>query len=116
MEVVFQAMKILSIALFLFYGIDCLRSEKMHKEFERFGLSRYRTTVGTLEILGAVGLLVGYLLPLLVAISSAGLTLLMLLGVATRIRVGDSVIDTLPAFLLMLANAFILLYAVSWIG
>jgi hypothetical protein len=51
--------------LFLFYGIASLFFEGMRRDFERFGLSRLRTLVGTLEVLGALGLIVGQLWPAL---------------------------------------------------
>jgi hypothetical protein len=102
---------ILSIGLFLGYGVACLFGNGMATEFERFGLSRFRRLTGTLEILGALGLLVGYWLPMLQLLSAAGLSLLMLLGVGTRVRVRDSLLETVPAAALCVANAFIALSA-----
>lgn len=96
-----------SSAVFLFYGIACLCLDGMKRDFERFGLSRLRTVTGTLEVLGALGLIVGLFWPPLVALSSGGLALMMLLGIATRIRVLDSLAQTLPALILMCLNLFI---------
>ena len=50
-------------------------------------------------------------MPPLVLVASAGLALLMLLGVATRIRVRDSFMETLPAVVLLLVNAYIFIDA-----
>ncbi len=97
----------LSASLFLFYGLLCLFSDGMETEFERFGLSRYRRLTGSLEVLGAVGLLVGIFEPGVMLAASAGLALLMVLGVITRIRVRDSFFETLPAAVLLLMNLFI---------
>lgn len=114
MESAFQVSVGLSVVLFLYYGLSGLLSDGMVAEFERYGLSRYRRLTGILEVLGAAGLVVGYfVLPVLV-LASAGLTLLMALGVATRIRVRDSVAETVPAFALMLVNAYILVYALRF--
>jgi hypothetical protein len=114
MEIAFHVSVGVSVVLFLSYGLSGLFSDGMAAEFERYGLSRYRRLTGVLEILGAVGLVVGYfVLPVLV-LAAAGLTLLMALGVATRIRVRDSVAETIPAFALMLVNAYILIYALSF--
>jgi hypothetical protein len=114
MESVFQVSVGLSVVLFLYYGLSGLLSDGMVAEFERYGLSRYRRLTGSLEVLGAVGLVVGYfVLPVLV-LASAGLTLLMALGVATRVRVGDPVAEMVPAFALMLVNAYILVYALMF--
>jgi hypothetical protein len=102
-----------SCTLFLCYGFACLFFEGMRRDFERFGLSRFRTLVGTLEVLGALGLVVGQLWPPLVPFSAGGLALLMLLGVATRIRVLDSLAQTVPALVLMCVNLFIVWYALG---
>ena len=56
----YYASILVSSTLFLFYGCACLFFEGMRRDFERFGLSsRLRTLVGTLEVLGALGLIVG---------------------------------------------------------
>ncbi|NJN64188.1 MAG: hypothetical protein HC882_04450 [Acidobacteria bacterium] len=101
----------MSSVLFLYYGIACLCTDRMKGEFDRFGLSHLRTLTGTLEVLGALGLIVGQFWPPLVPLSAGGLALLMLMGVATRIRVLDSLAQTLPALMLMCVNLFILWYA-----
>lgn len=67
---------VVSVLLFLFYGIASLFFEGMRRDFERFGLSRLRTIVGTLEVLWALGLIVGpFSLPL-VPFSAGGLALM----------------------------------------
>lgn len=102
---------VLSASLFLFYGLLCLFSDGMMAEFERFGLARYRRLTGALEVLGAVGLLAGFFVPPILLLASGGLALLMVLGVITRVRVGDSLLETLPALLLLVVNAFIFVQA-----
>lgn len=109
MELAYSAAKIVSITLFLYYGSVCLFSDSMVKEFERFELSRFRRLTGALELLGGLGLLVGYLLPTLVVVSATGLSLLMLLGIAARLRVRDSLLQMMPAIVLLFVNLFILL-------
>lgn len=106
----FHAIAILgSSAAFLIYGGLCLSSLSMQSEFERFGLQRLKTLTGLLEVLGGVGLLVGLKWPLVLWVSSGGLSLLMMAGLVVRIRVGDGLLDSLPAFALMILNAYILL-------
>lgn len=111
MQLTYDILRILSIGSFLYFGFSCLFSNGMVEEFERYGLSRFRRLVGALELLGAMGLLAGYFLTPLTVAAAAGLSLLMLLGVATRIRVRDSLLETLPAILLLAANFYILLYS-----
>ncbi|MBO6577237.1 MAG: DoxX family protein [Rhodothermales bacterium] len=107
MEFAFHIAKALSVALFLFYGVSCLFAQGMKSEFERFGLARYRRLTGALELLGALGLLVGYAVPLLGFVAAVGLTLLMLLGVGVRIRVQDPFLEMVPAIVLLLVNAYL---------
>ncbi len=45
-------------------------------------------------------------------LAAAGLTLTMLMAIATRIRIGDSLAQTLPAAVLLVVNAFVLGFAV----
>jgi energy-coupling factor transporter transmembrane protein EcfT len=107
---------VVSSALFLFYGIACLAFDRMKRDFERFGLSHLRTLTGTLEVLGALGLVAGLFWPPLVPLSAGGLALMMLLGMVARIRVLDSLAQTLPALVLMLVNLFIVWYALGLAG
>ena len=112
----YYASALVSCTLFLFYGCACLFFGVMRRDFERFGLSRLRTLTGTLEVLGALGLIVGQLWLPLVPLSAGGLALMMFVGVATRIRVLDSLAQTLPALVLMCVNLFIVWYALGQPG
>lgn len=109
----FEFSRALSIAAFLGYGVACLTTTHMVAEFKRFGLPKYRRLVGALEVAGASGLLVSYWHPPILAPAAGGLTLLMALGVWTRLRVRDSAIETAPAFAFCLVNGFILWYALT---
>ncbi len=99
--------------LFLVYGGLCLSSPSMKSEFIRFGVGRFRTLIGTLELLGGMGLLVGLRWPPSLWISSAGLSLLMLCGLGVRIRIGDGFVRSLPALVLMIVNAYIFIESLS---
>lgn len=116
MPFVYGVAVLLSASSFLIYGLLCLFSDGMEEEFERFGLSRYRRLTGALEVLGAVGLAVGVFVTEVMVAASAGLALLMVLGVITRVRVRDSFVETLPAVILLCVNLFILLYAWNLVG
>jgi hypothetical protein len=76
-------------------------------EFDRYGLSRFRKFVGLLELLGGLGMLVGMYFKTILLISSFGLSLLMILGVATRLRVRDSLLETTPAGILCVVNMIV---------
>jgi len=94
---------------FLFYGASCLFSKKMKAEFNRFQLTdRHRNLTGILQLLGAISLVIGLLGSHVLAIlASAGLSLLMFMGVGVRIKIKDPVLDTLPAAFFALLNFFI---------
>ena len=94
---------------FLFYGASCLFSKRMKVEFNRFQLGDlHRKLTGMLQLLGAVGLIIGLLnTEVLAMLASAGLSLLMFLGVGVRIRIKDPVMDILPASFFALLNFFI---------
>lgn len=107
MGLAYHTATVTSVLLFLGYGLVVLFADGMVEEFERFGLSRFRRLTGTLEVLGAIGLAVGYLLPWVAVLSATGLAVLMLLGVGVRVRVRDSILETLPAVVLLVLNAWI---------
>ncbi len=92
---------------FIIYGISYFTSPQMKSEFKRFGLEKLGALTAVLELLGAFGLLVGLRLHPLLLVSAGGLAILMLLGVAVRIKMKDSLLISLPATFYMLLNAYI---------
>jgi hypothetical protein len=106
MDFLYVVISISSIS-FLIYGISYFVTPYMRKEFERFGLEQYGLLTAVLEILGAVGLVVGLAINSILLISSGGLAVLMLLGLIVRIKSRDSISASLPAFLFMLLNSYI---------
>jgi uncharacterized membrane protein len=98
---------IISGIAFIFYGISLFISKKMKNEFIRFNLEKYTNLVGGLELLGGLGLLIGLIYNELLILSSMGLSLLMLMGVLTRIKIKDNLKQSLPAILFLLLNSYI---------
>ena len=109
----FEIARAASAAAFLGYGVACLASQRMDAEFKRYGLARFRRLVGALECVGALGLLAGHFSPPILLLAAAGLTLLMVLAVVTRVRIGDSFAQAMPAIVLLVLNAFVLGVAVT---
>jgi DoxX-like family len=107
MTLLFKALAVLSSVLFLWYGLHSLLGDGMTADFARFGLSNYRRVTGGFEVLGALGVLAGFVVPSLMVVSAAGLSVMMLLGVITRMRVGDSLMHIVPALLLCLLNGYL---------
>ena len=102
-----EVLIIFSSISFLAYGMAYFTSHKMKGEFIRFGLSRFGMLTAILEILGALGLLVGLLFNYILLISSGGLALLMFLGVAVRLRIKDGLWVSSPALFYLFLNVYI---------
>ncbi len=79
----------------------------MKREFSRYGFENLRVLTGSLEILGGIGLLVGFKIPAVLFVSCAGLALLMFFAVIVRLKIKDGFLLSLPALLLMLMNLYI---------
>ena len=116
MGTLYQTLKVVSIVAFLFYGLSVLFTNAMEKEFERYGMARFRKLTGVLEVAGALGLIAGYFVPGLTVAASGGLTLLMVAGLVVRFRSGDSVPEALQAGGMMLINLFIMVFAWRFAG
>ncbi|MEP2772061.1 MAG: DoxX family protein [Fulvivirga sp.] len=98
---------ILTAVAFMYYGLTCLFSSHLKLEFQRFGMPKQRIITGVLQLLGACGLVVGLWSPVVGAMASSGLALLMLAGFIVRIKIRDSIVQTLPSFFFMALNAYL---------
>jgi hypothetical protein len=107
MRILLFLLIIISSISFLSYGTTYFTSSQMKDEFKRFGLEKFGTMIAILELAGAIGLLVGLMFNVVLLISSGGLSLLMLLGIAVRLRVKDRFLVLLPALTFMLLNLLI---------
>ncbi len=83
----------------------------MIKEFARYNLSKLRVVVGSLEIAGGIGILVGYMVPILGFLATLGLALLMLGGVILRLRLKDNLVQIAPAAFFMVLAFWILFHS-----
>lgn len=79
----------------------------MKNEFRRFGLEKLGFLTAILELIGAIGLIVGLILNSILLVSSGGLAILMFLGIAVRLKIRDSLWETSPALIYMLLNSYI---------
>jgi intracellular septation protein A len=79
----------------------------MKEEFTRYGIPRFRKLTGVLQLLGALGIILGFWMGYFQILSTFGLSLLMLFGVITRIIIKDSLMKTLPALLYCLLNGYL---------
>lgn len=97
----------LSAVSFFGFGVSCYVTTYMRYEFNRYGLGNRRLLVGFFQVLGAIGLLVGFVVPAIGLLASGCLSLLMLLGVGVRIKIKDTFLQTTPALFYCLLNAWI---------
>jgi hypothetical protein len=92
---------------FLGYGVAYFTTPNMKSEFIRFGLSKFGALTAILEIVGAIGLLVGLLYNSILLISSGGLALLMFFGVIVRLKIKDGLLASSPALFYFGLNLYI---------
>lgn len=93
---------------FLFYGTSCLTTDHMKREFIRFGYDRQRPLTGYLQLLGGLGLLLGYCFSSALAlVAAAGLALMMSFGFGVRLQIKDSLFAASPAFFYAVLNWYL---------
>lgn len=109
------ALLVFDCVSFFFFGVSCLLSPFMKVEFTRYGLTKYRTMTGILQLLGASALLVGFWLPGFSFLGCAGLGLLMLCGFVVRLKIRDSFVQSFPAFFYCVLNV-VLAFLVLRVG
>jgi hypothetical protein len=98
---------------FLVYGTAYFVSSNMKNEFKRFGLEKFGTLIAILELVGAVGLFIGFQNHTILVLAAGGLAVLMFLGTGVRVKMKDSLLVSLPAFFYFLVNAIILYIALE---
>ncbi len=111
MNLPFELMRALSVVGFLFFGIVCVFTDQMIAEFDRYRLPQLRLITGILGILGTLGLVVGQWSQGIFIAAASGLTLLMLAGLLVRLRIHDPVLAMVPAFVLLIMNAYLAAFA-----
>lgn len=92
---------------FLGYGLGCFFSAYLRQEFLRYQLAAQCRLVGVLQCLAALGLVAGFWLPGLGQAAAAGLALMMLVALAVRIRIKDSLVQMVPALGYLALNAYL---------
>lgn len=77
-------------------------------EFKRFGLTdSQRKLTGGIQMVGAAGLFTGLILPAVGVLSAAGFTAMMIVAFIVRIKIKDSISQSLPSLFFMLVNAWL---------
>jgi uncharacterized membrane protein YphA (DoxX/SURF4 family) len=96
-----------SACSFLGYGSACFFSSSTRQEFNRYRLGAQRVVVGMLQVVAGLGLLAGMSQPWMGRAAAGGLALMMLVAVVVRIRIKDSLPQTVPALFYLVLNAYL---------
>jgi uncharacterized membrane protein YphA (DoxX/SURF4 family) len=79
----------------------------MIDEFIRYRIPQFRKLTGWLQLFGSLGIIIGFWIDNLQVLSTIGLSLMMLIGVAVRIKINDHIIKILPAVSYFLLNTYL---------
>ena len=93
---------------FIAYGINSFISQRMKKEFKRWGLENKQKTIAFSQLLGGTSLLLGLEWNTILVFSSAFLAGMMLVAIGVRIKIKDNISDILPAFAYLVLSVIIL--------
>ena len=105
----YKTLVLVSAVSFLFYSIRSVFSPNMIAEYSRWGMAKERVVILLLQFLASIALIIGFYNVRLMILTSFLLTLMMVCAIFVRIRIKDSIIDTLPAIFYALLN-FIICY------
>lgn len=83
----------------------------MVQEFARYGLVKFRVFTGIAQLLGALGLFLGTQSALIGLSAAAGLSLLMLAGFITRLKIRDPALPV-PAIFCLYAALYLAVFIV----
>lgn len=93
---------------FIYFGLGCFFSKFIIREFKRYKLPKYRILTGSLQLVGAIGLIVGlYYSSLILIAASLGLSILMIAGFAVRLKIKDNFLQSSPSFMYAVINIII---------
>ncbi len=103
-----QILTLISGISFVYYGFSSFFSKKMKIEYKRWGYPEQRFMIGSLQLLGGLGLFLGFVFEPLIPLSSASLMLLMLAAIGVRIKIEDQPLRMIPALFYAVLNFLIL--------
>lgn len=102
------ALALISGLSFLFYGYQTIFGDRPRAEFERYGMPGLRRFVGSMHLLGAMGVVLGLGYSPIGALAAGGLAILMALGLVVRVRINDALRLMVPAASLAAVNALLI--------
>lgn len=85
----------------------------MKIEFRRYKAERLRVFTGTSQLLGSLGLIIGYWIPSVGIGAASGFCVMMIGALVVRARIKDKWFAAIPAFLLLIVNFLIVVCMVK---
>ena len=92
---------------FIFYSINSVYSQRLIKEFERWGYAKFRYLIASFQFLAGIGFIIGMYFTSLITIVSFLLTVMMFVAIYVRIKIKDNFIQIFPAIFYTLLNLII---------
>jgi hypothetical protein len=92
---------------FLGYGITCIFTEHMKKEFIRYRLPQMRVMVGILQTFAAIVMLYGLTDKRFLFLGALMIVPQMMTGVYVRSKIKDPVIQIIPAFTYLVVSLYL---------
>jgi len=82
---------------FIIYGYSSFISRRMKSEYARWGYNNQRKIVGSLQLLGGIGLILGLKINVLLITTSFCFIMMMTMAIFIRVKIKDNITDVLPA-------------------
>ena len=82
---------------FIIYGYSSFISRRMKSEYARWGYNNQRKIVGSLQLLGGIGLILGLKINVLLITTSFCFIMMMTMAIFIRVKIRDNITDILPA-------------------
>jgi uncharacterized membrane protein YphA (DoxX/SURF4 family) len=83
----------------------------IEEEFRRYGFPSWMwKVVGTAKVTLAILLLVGIVVPGIAPLAAGAMGLLMIAAIASHLRVGDPLVKSMPAFVMLLLCIVVVVY------
>ena len=104
---VYILLTVLSAVSFVGFGIGYLTVPRMRAEFTRYGLASYRVPAAWLQVAGGAGQLIGLVARPVGVAAAVGLAAMMLVAVGVRVKIGDPLLQTIPAVAYLVLSLYL---------
>jgi len=103
-----NAIIIFTAISFIIYGFSSFQSRRMANEYKRWGFEKSRSTIGFFQLIGGLGLILGFKYQSILLASSSGIALMMFFAIIVRFKIKDSLIEILPALTYLVLASIII--------